>query len=64
MQANELNAEIAIKTLELERAREMGKPMEEIMQLYKELKQLQYEKVQAELSKNSTDRAEPPPRTR
>lgn len=39
---------------ELEAAQEAGRPREEIAALYKELKELQFQKVQADLEQSQT----------
>lgn len=49
MKQTELMEAIRTKTAELEAAQEAGRPQEEIAALYKELKELQYQKVQADL---------------
>lgn len=50
MKQTELTEAIRRKTAELEAAQESGRPKEEIAILYKELKELQYQKVQAGLA--------------
>lgn len=49
MKQTDLTEAIRAKTAELEAAQEAGRPQEEIAALYKELKELQYLKVQADL---------------
>lgn len=49
MTLKELNEAIKAKTAALEVAQEAGRPEAELLELYKELKELQYQKVQAEL---------------
>lgn len=49
MTIKELNEAIKAKTAALEVAQEAGRPEAELLELYKELKELQYQKVQAEL---------------
>lgn len=49
MNKTDLTEAIRTKTAELEAAQEAGRPQEEIAALYKELKELQYQKVQADL---------------
>jgi hypothetical protein len=50
MQLNELSEAINAKSNELEMAIQSEKSYSEILKLYKELKQLKFQKVQAELS--------------
>lgn len=50
MTLTELNEAIQAKTIELEVAQETGRPDSELLELYKELKELQYQKLQAELN--------------
>lgn len=50
MTLNEVNQAITAKMLELEVAKEMGRPDPELLKIYKELKELQYQKVQTELN--------------
>jgi hypothetical protein len=50
MKPDELKATIRVKTLEFEAALEAGIPHSKLMELYKELKELKYQLVQAELS--------------
>lgn len=50
MTLNEINQAITAKMLELEVAKEAGRPDAELLKIYKELKELQYQKVQAELN--------------
>lgn len=49
MQPNELKKALKAKTIEFELAMETGKPHSELLKIYKELKELQYQKIQAEL---------------
>lgn len=49
MKLTELTKAIRVKTAELKAAQEAGKPQEELSTLYRELKELQYRKVQASL---------------
>jgi len=51
---NELKEAIKAKTLEFETALESGKTPEELLKIYKELKELQYQKVQQELKTGET----------
>jgi hypothetical protein len=50
MKPQELDEAIKAKTLELEKATELGKPKAELLEIYKELKELQFQKVQIELN--------------
>ena len=50
MESNELKETIKAKIALFEMAMEMGKPHAELLKIYKELKELQFEKVQQELS--------------
>ena len=51
---NELKEAIRAKTIELETALELGLARDELLKIYKQLKELQFQKVQEEL------RASPP----
>jgi hypothetical protein len=53
MNLRELKIAYKIKTVELDLAMEHGRPREELLKLYKELKRLQYNICQAELSDHS-----------
>lgn len=46
---NELKEAIRAKTIELETAIKAGLPQNELLKIYKQLKELQYQKVQEEL---------------
>jgi hypothetical protein len=48
MKHTELDSSIKAKTVELELAMEFGKPKEELLKLYKQLKELHYEKLSLE----------------
>ena len=50
MEANELKDAIKAKTAQLEEAMEMGRPKDELMKLYNELKQLHFQLVQEDLN--------------
>lgn len=50
MKLNDLIETIRTKTMEFEVALETGKSQAELLTIYKELKELQYQKVQAELT--------------
>ena len=49
MELNELKKTFTDKTRELDEAMETGRPQEELLTLYKELKELQFAIVEAEL---------------
>lgn len=49
MNVTELDKAIQIKTIELEAAQQVGKSHHELAKLYRELKELRYQRVQAEL---------------
>lgn len=49
MTLTDLNEAIKAKMVALEVAQEAGRPETEVLELYRELKELQYQKVQAEL---------------
>lgn len=55
MTLTELNEAIKAKTIALEVAKEAGRPETELLEIYKELKELQYQKVQAELNLSEQD---------
>lgn len=55
MTLTQLIEAIKAKTLELEVAREAGKPDSELLELYKQLKELQYQKLQTELNLSAQD---------
>jgi hypothetical protein len=48
MKHPELESAIKAKTVELELAMEFGKPKEQLLKLYKQLKELHYEKLSLE----------------
>jgi hypothetical protein len=52
MKPEELKEAIEAKIIQFETAKESGKPHDELSKIYKELKELQFQKVQAELSKD------------
>lgn len=54
MKQTDLSEAIRTKTAELAVAQEAGRPQEVIAALYKELKELQYLKVQADLEQADT----------
>jgi len=45
MDSIKLSQALEAKAIELETAKESGKPPEELLKIYKELKELQYQKV-------------------
>lgn len=45
MDAAKLNEVIERKAIEFETAKQLGKPPDELLKIYKELKELQYQKV-------------------
>jgi hypothetical protein len=47
-----LQEAIQAKTAEFEKAKQLGKPPDELLTIYKELKELQYQKVLADHSLN------------
>jgi hypothetical protein len=49
MEASELKDAVKAKTAQLEQAMELGKSKDELMKLYKELKELHFQLVQSEL---------------
>ena len=49
MESKEILAAIRTKTIEFEAAMEMGRPHQELLRIYKELKELKYQAVQLEL---------------
>jgi hypothetical protein len=55
MGPNELKAIIKTKSAELELAMEAGKPHTELLKMYKELKELQYQVFQAQLVAERTE---------
>ena len=59
MTTRELQLAIQAKTIEIQAATEAGKPHEELVKLYKELKELHFLKVQAEtnLENSNTQQA-------
>jgi hypothetical protein len=50
MKPQELEEAIKNKTIELEMATELGKPKTELLEIYKELKELQFQKIQTDLN--------------
>jgi hypothetical protein len=50
MQADEIKTAIKLKTQEFETALELGKPNTELLEIYKELKELQYTLIKTEHS--------------
>ncbi|MFL5789357.1 MAG: hypothetical protein ACJ748_14955 [Flavisolibacter sp.] len=54
MDIKELKRDLKVKSCELEAAIEAGRPHKELLSLYKELKELQYEILQAELAEEMT----------
>lgn len=50
MHLNEIKEAIKAKTQQFEIALEMGRPHNELLGIYKELKELQYQKTQKELA--------------
>jgi hypothetical protein len=57
MKANELKILLKLKSAEFERAMEIGTPREELLRLYRELKELQFQIAHKELSENQKDYA-------
>lgn len=55
MELIELKRALTAKTREFEEAMEMGRPRELLLKLYKELKELQFAMVEAELKETVTD---------
>ena len=56
MEQNEIKNALRIKSVEWEMAFEMGKSYQELLQIYKEIKELQYDLVKAQLNeKNKSD---------
>lgn len=53
MKSSEVRAELAVKRIELDQALEAGRPQEEVMRIYKELKELQFEIVQEQMSEQT-----------
>jgi hypothetical protein len=53
MKHPELEKAIKAKTVELELAMEFGKPKEELLRLYKQLKELHYQKVSLEQTESA-----------
>jgi hypothetical protein len=53
MKTNELRIAIRLKSMEFETAMENQKPHEDLLKLYKEIKELQYQLVQSELAEES-----------
>ena len=51
---NELKTAVVAKTIQLEALIESGKPQSEIMAIYKELKELKFRIVQAEIAEKSS----------
>lgn len=50
MTLTELKEALRLKTIEFEAAQQAGLPHDDLMSIYRELKELQYQKLQAELA--------------
>jgi hypothetical protein len=55
MKLNELKKALQSKLVELDVAMELGKPRKELLHLYKELKELQYRLLHAEVTQDTSE---------